>query len=929
MSRTEESDNRYRTKFWLTLAMIFLIPAFLINHVFSRFIEEFELQINNEQANTARLIMAGLQAEMSEQHVVQQAIEKFTKQHLNKFGNTLSPEAVKNAETQFKRTFTGPKSLVWFDGDFKIVTPQGSGEIDQRRAWQAFARAVFNKQSVSMMEKRIADGFVKSNISDFLNSDFFSSQPGNCTKIVFKGTQHYIAFVRIRASAEKAVDEGYLIILLSSENARKYWLEQRAIKLSIKSGNLAGGFFISNNEFIEGSSISENQLHGFYEKYRRGESYLISEDTLYYCETCYNNPDLFLAAGINFSSNYMTFIRLVRLLLSSLWLPGLACFFPLVLKKPTGIATLSLKARFNGTAIALTTIPLLITVLFGLIHTASLRIEEQRNAILNQGKLLDSIEEQVAASTAACELFLRTDLPKMFSTSPIDKNTADEIYSEVEKFGCELVTLVSTEADTFLSTRLPVETIKSRICYQLSFISTRLENDGFNMDLIEKKYPPPTRGFNVDILQNDGPNLKQEFHDRILRIEMGHNLFSSFSTYIRNEKGDIIACLLLGIDYRQMRQNFLNSAIEAARSEKLRAFAYAKNSKGAVNLPASEKLRNILMLSGLTGDSFEFMHEWNRKKYLVTSRPLKDIDNAAMIIREISQAGITANAEQTIMLLLIILASLGVASTIINYFDLYFLKPLLMLSKEASEVESGNYDIPEEPMPENELGILFTNFSSLIKGLKEKAEMKNFLQHDLVQNVENQLETNGKKTFTTILFAGLRDFSGIEAELQPEEAMDTMNCFLSACENAVRLNHGEIDKFMGETAMAIFSEKADLELAQTRAINAAIKIIEDTAANEKTRKFVAGAGIASGNVIAGSIGSRKKRLDFTYIGDTVNLAARLEKLAGTADFGKILIKDNHQQNCFDNFVISKRCEIKVKGKDQSVQILAVEGRKSA
>jgi len=917
-----------RIKFWLPLAMIFLIPAFLINLAFSRFIEEFELQVNNEQANTARLVMAELQAEMSEPHVVQQAIEKFTRQYLGNFGTTLSPEVVKKAETQFSRIFTGRKSLVWLDNDCKIITPEGSEEIDQRRAWQAFARSVFKKQEITSMEKRIADGFVKANISDFLNSDFFSAMPNNCNKIIYRGDQHYLAFVSIKAQPETKAAVGYLIILLSSENARPAWLEARAINLSMKNGNLAGGFFISNNQFIEGSSISENQLHGFYEKYRLGESYLFNQEAFYYFETCFNNPDLFLATGISHSSGYMTFLKLLRLLLLILWFPGLACFIPIVIYSQEKMPGFSLKARFNGTATALTALPLLITVLFGLIHTASLRIEEQRNEIFNQGKLLDKIEEQVAAGTSACEKYLRTDLPVMFSGSAIVKNTADEIYSLVKNLGCEVVTLISPEGEGFHSTELPMETIRSRVCYQLSFISTKLKNDGFNIDLIEKKYPPPARGFNVDNLQNDGPNLRQDFHDRLLRIELGPRLFSSFSTYIRDGKEAIKACLMLGMDYRKLQQVLLKSAVEAMRSEKLRTFTYSKHAIGAQNLPASEKLRKILMLSGLTGDSFEFVHHWNGKKYLVISRPLKDLDNAAMVVREISQSFFSANTEQIAMLLLIILASLAVASTIISYFDFFFLKPLLTLSKEASEVESGNYNIPEKTMPENELGILSTNFVSMVKGLKEKAEMKNYLQQDLLANVENQLETNGKKTFTTILFAGLRNFSRIEAELQPEEAMATMNSFLSICENAVRLHHGEIDKFMGETAMASFPEKGDLDYPQTRAINAAIMIIEAASDNEKTSKLIAGVGIASGSVIAGSIGSRKKRLDFTYIGDTVNLAARLEKLAGTSGFGQILIKDDTEQKHYHDFIIRSSGEIRVKGKDQSVKILTVEGKRA-
>jgi len=175
------------------------------------------------------------------------------------------------------------------------------------------------------------------------------------------------------------------------------------------------------------------------------------------------------------------------------------------------------------------------------------------------------------------------------------------------------------------------------------------------------------------------------------------------------------------------------------------------------------------------------------------------------------------------------------------------------------------------------------------------------------------------------MFAGVRNFSSLESRLSPEDAMQVMNAFLSICEKSVHAHGGEIDKFMGETAMASFSHSETELTAQHRAITAALKIIGESGLKPTTADLTIGIGIATGTVIAGKMGSRRKRLDFTFIGDTVNLAARLEKLAGSGSMPAILATAENAENLKKDFMISALEPVKVKGKEQPVEIISVQG----
>jgi len=912
-----------RINAWFAFAVLLFIPAALISQAFSLFLGEYRQQTLNQKTSNARIEMAKLQSELSEQNVVQIAMNEFTSRIGKTPAETLGPDFAGEAGRIFRRRFPKKSLLTWFNQDFHIVTPTGEPEIEQKRAWQAFARSVFAPRSTDNMNRRIADGFVKSVMSDFRDTTFFAELLNKCTAISFKGQKHYIAFFHLQGQKSDRTT-GYLIAIIPSEKAKPFWLQERALRRIADKGMLIGGYFISSDMVVNNSTISENQLHGFLSDFRAGRPRSIRQGIFYFSETCFINPDLFITIGIPLSRKDLLFESFLDFIPYLLWLPGLLCLLISMLPGITDLAGLSLKTRFSLTTLIIAVVPLLLALLYGAINTARLGIEEQQNELQHLKQIFTKIEDEVAKNISDFEANLKTGFLNRFRDRLPDEQTARKMFAELQEFGCEVVTILTPDGRIFHASDTALEKIRQRVCYQISFIRNSLEADGFDIAAIEKTFPKPTAGFSVDDVRYFSSNLRQDFHNRIIRMELGSRLFSSFSTYIKDGNGKLLGCMMLGIDYRRLRQNFLDQVVSSAQTKDSRFFTYSKFNSGKQNMPAVSDMRNLLILTDLTGDSFDFDYYWKKNRYQVFCRSLKDLDSAAIIIRKLENSKLPTGFEQIALLLFIITASLLIACRILKYFDIFFLNPVLKLAIAAERVENGNFSYSAENIGHNELGALQENFGFMVKGLQEKAEMKKYLRQELVTNPGHQ-HGGSSRVPVTIMFAGVRNFSSLESRLSPEDAMQVMNAFLSICEKSVHAHGGEIDKFMGETAMASFSHSETGSTAQHRAITAALKIIGESGLKPTTADLTIGIGIATGTVIAGKMGSRRKRLDFTFIGDTVNLAARLEKLAGSGSMPAILATAENAENLKKDFMISALEPVKVKGKEQPVEIISVQG----
>lgn len=195
---------------------------------------------------------------------------------------------------------------------------------------------------------------------------------------------------------------------------------------------------------------------------------------------------------------------------------------------------------------------------------------------------------------------------------------------------------------------------------------------------------------------------------------------------------------------------------------------------------------------------------------------------------------------------------------------------------------------------------------------------------------------SGQEVFVTVLFTDMRNFStGAEAQ-QPGETLNWLNEYLGAIASVVLEHGGMVDKYIGDAVMAVFgvpiphiSEVERLKDAQN-AVSAAIAIAQKLTDLNKTwmqrglPPTVTGIGINTGVVIAGSLGS-KERLEYSVIGDVVNIAARLESLNKEVDGGEyhILISEQTLECLQNRFVTEFAGSYALKGRTSETAIYRV------
>jgi len=215
-----------------------------------------------------------------------------------------------------------------------------------------------------------------------------------------------------------------------------------------------------------------------------------------------------------------------------------------------------------------------------------------------------------------------------------------------------------------------------------------------------------------------------------------------------------------------------------------------------------------------------------------------------------------------------------------------------------------------------------------------KKMMERYLPPQLVGELFKQnvvLKPGGTTQEATVLFSDIRSFTSISESLSAEEVVSVLNKYLSEMTDIIFRNQGTIDKFIGDAIMTIFGAPVQHSDDAQRAVLTAVEM--KNALNDFNRNNVIydkpleiGIGIHTGEVIAGNIGS-DKRLDYTVIGDNVNLSSRIEGL--TNYYGcSILISEYTYEKLSRDFTENSICireidNVIVKGKSKAVKILEV------
>lgn len=206
-----------------------------------------------------------------------------------------------------------------------------------------------------------------------------------------------------------------------------------------------------------------------------------------------------------------------------------------------------------------------------------------------------------------------------------------------------------------------------------------------------------------------------------------------------------------------------------------------------------------------------------------------------------------------------------------------------------------------------------------------------YISPDLVKQIVAQdidIKLGGDSKNITILFLDIRGFTPLSEKLTPPELVDTLNTMFNMITETTLRNRGTIDKFIGDAAMILFNAPLDVENHPVMAVKTAYEIqqsmnkIRDEILERYGVEVNVGIGIHTGNVVVGNIGSYL-RVDYTAIGDNVNIAARIESQTKK---GQIHVSEHVYEKTKEYFLFNEGEDRMFKGKSHPIRVYEVLGR---
>ncbi len=296
----------------------------------------------------------------------------------------------------------------------------------------------------------------------------------------------------------------------------------------------------------------------------------------------------------------------------------------------------------------------------------------------------------------------------------------------------------------------------------------------------------------------------------------------------------------------------------------------------------------------------------------------------------ITAALASARNQALLITLLMVLAGLGGAVGLAALLS----RPIFRLVQATGAIASGNFNIALPVASRDELGVLTDSFNRMARSLREKEMIKRaftrYVAREVVEEIlkdPENLVLSGERRQVTVLFCDVRGFTPMSERLAPEEVVLLLNDFYTLMIETTFKYDGTLDKFLGDAVMAVFGAPMAHPDHSARAIRTALAMQEGiTGLNERRQRdgkeaISVGIGVSAGEAVAGTVGT-EDRMEYTVIGDSVNLAARLES---NAKPGQILISHRTYERVRDLVDARPLGRIRVKGKEEEVEVYEVLG----
>jgi len=390
---------------------------------------------------------------------------------------------------------------------------------------------------------------------------------------------------------------------------------------------------------------------------------------------------------------------------------------------------------------------------------------------------------------------------------------------------------------------------------------------------------------------------------------------------------------------------YLFSAVNSAEKSPGIRYAFIVGESGKIRAASRlEQLDKPLPLEwsgtgGETGDGYRVREAlWEGQKVFNLEVPIIAVGDRSLTLGAIhlglSQEAIhLAVQRMRVTLLSLTLAALLVGSVVAALMARLFVRPVNLLVTGAHAIGAGRFNqrIPLER--KDELGQLTRAFNDMAQSLGEKEFIKNTFERyvskelaDQILQQQGALKLGGEERVVTILFCDIRRFTALAEKLSATEVVEVLNEFFARMIRIINHHGGMVDKLLGDAVMALFGAPLALGDDPLRAVRCGIEMQQEVERMNGERGgdgmplLEMGIGINTGAVVAGNIGS-ETRMEYTVIGDNVNIAARLQ---GVAQRGEVMISEGTLREVARFVQVTPLEPVSLKGKTRPVGVYRVE-----
>lgn len=264
-----------------------------------------------------------------------------------------------------------------------------------------------------------------------------------------------------------------------------------------------------------------------------------------------------------------------------------------------------------------------------------------------------------------------------------------------------------------------------------------------------------------------------------------------------------------------------------------------------------------------------------------------------------------------------------------------FTRPIGALVTAMKRVGGGEL----EQIPESDIGGSLeikqasNEFNRMVIGLRQKRVLEQFVplgtREEVARTQGGEVRLGGERVSRTVLFSDLRGFTSMSEKLEPDEVMSVLNAYLMRMTDVIGAHGGDINEYIGDAILAIFAD-GDGESSASRAVRAAAEMNEaleelrSQAENEYIKGLRQGIGIHTGDLVEGNVGGeygiQGKRFKRAVIGDTVNLAARIQDRSRDGRHTSILMSQSSRELLGEDFELELFGSESFKGKSEPVQV---------